>query len=58
MADKSALERWRAARRDLDANAAYERLSGITHETDTYLELNREVAKAEKSVPLWRRLLG
>jgi hypothetical protein len=56
MVDKDALNRYRAAKRDLDANAAYERLAGITHETDEYRRLNDDVAAAEKDVPWWRRL--
>ncbi|MEU7435640.1 MULTISPECIES: hypothetical protein [Streptomyces] len=52
---KQARAEHRAAKQALHNNQAAEKKAGISHETDTYRELNARVNETEKSVPWYRR---
>lgn len=55
MDPKEARQQLKDAKQRLHANQEREERAGVTHETDEYLRLNRDVAEAEKHVPWWRR---
>lgn len=49
------VEKYKAAKRDLERLAKRERRAGIKHETDAFNRANHRVVEAEKNVPWWRR---